>query len=388
MAILGFAGFALAYDAGAVEVNVCTDLGAFRIEVLAEDAPLHAANFLTHVENGFYNGTAIHRVLPDTIVQGGGYDRRLQRRPATEPVPNESDNGISNVRGTVAAARTDDPDSATTQFFVNLTDSPRLDSTSRRPGYTVFGRVTSGMDVLDAIGALPTGAAGPLPREVPDPLVVIDSMTVVNPDEPAEAAEAPEGAAEAADAAEPSAASPEDRIEAARADEDWAGVLAAVSSLRGDCRTLSPAELTAEAEAALALGDPMRARFILDDYFAMTAAGDPGLAHAQALYRQIPPDQQSGIRPLIAHCPLPARPEIPDGRTVDLETMVEAQTAVRQYMDESDAYIDCLSMVIDEQDLTDAQEVAAVGEHNETVERMERLAEEFNRQVRAFRARN
>lgn len=158
------------------EVTVSTDLGEFVIELYAEDAPLHVANFLQYVDQGFYSRTVFHRVVAGFMVQAGGYDRQLADKDTNSPVMNESKNGLSNVRGSVAAARLSDPHSADSQFYINLVDNLSLDGSRKNLGYTVFGRVTSGMEIIDAIAELPTGAAGRFKDNVPTPLVGITSI--------------------------------------------------------------------------------------------------------------------------------------------------------------------------------------------------------------------
>ena len=125
----------------ATEVAVCTDNGRAVFELADEAAPQHVANFLRYVDMGYYSGTVFHRVQPNLFVQGGGLDRELRQRSTLPPVPNESSNGLHNTRGTVAAARTDDPDSARSQFFVNLADNTQQLDRGRDAGYTVFARV-------------------------------------------------------------------------------------------------------------------------------------------------------------------------------------------------------------------------------------------------------
>src|SRR5687768_12922919 len=122
----------------ATEVAVCTDNGRAVLELADEAAPQHVANFLRYVDMGYYTGTVFHRVQSDLFVQGGGQDRQLRSRSTLPPVPNESSNGLHNTRGTVAAARTSDPDSARSQFFVNLADNTQQLDGGRDPGYTVF----------------------------------------------------------------------------------------------------------------------------------------------------------------------------------------------------------------------------------------------------------
>ena len=156
-----------------------TRLGRVVIELDPVRAPRTVANFLAHVDAGHYSGTIFHRVVPSLLVQGGAYTPDLQPKPERAPVPLESDNGLSNVRGAVAAARRPDRrDSATSQFFINLVDNPQFDAIDPDgdvgAGYAVFGRVVEGMDVLDRIGAVETGPQGPFPARVPVTPIIIE----------------------------------------------------------------------------------------------------------------------------------------------------------------------------------------------------------------------
>jgi cyclophilin family peptidyl-prolyl cis-trans isomerase len=130
-------------------------------------APLTAENFLRYVRDGAYDGTVFHRVIANFVIQGGGYDERLAARPARAPIPNESGNGLSNTRGTLGLAREDSPHSGTSQFYINLVDTPKLDPLPSRWGYAVFGRVIEGMDVVDKIGYLRTETVANFGPDVP-----------------------------------------------------------------------------------------------------------------------------------------------------------------------------------------------------------------------------
>jgi len=159
-------------------IEVETSLGNFVIELLSDSAPETVENFLAYVDAGHYAGTIFHRVIPRFMAQGGGYATGFDKKPTRPPVRNEADNGLKNTRGTLAMARTSDPNSATAQFFVNLVDNAFLDhkdKSERGWGYTVFGRVTSGMDVVDRIGGVRTGAKGPFEKDAPLEDVVIRS---------------------------------------------------------------------------------------------------------------------------------------------------------------------------------------------------------------------
>jgi peptidyl-prolyl cis-trans isomerase B (cyclophilin B) len=157
-------------------------LGEIRIELLPEIAPKTVANFIALADKGFYDGTQFHRVIPGFMIQGGGFDQGMSQKPTHEPIKNEADNGLQNKRGTIAMARTNDPDSATAQFFINLKDNTFLNHRSKDTrgwGYAVFGKVTDGMDVVDEIAATPTGAGGPFRKDVPKTPVVIEQITRV-----------------------------------------------------------------------------------------------------------------------------------------------------------------------------------------------------------------
>jgi peptidyl-prolyl cis-trans isomerase B (cyclophilin B) len=161
------------------QVEVTTDHGVFVIELDAAKAPKSVANFLAYVDAKHYDGTIFHRVIPTFMVQGGGYDVKLEKKPVNAPVPNEADNGLANQRGTVAMARTGDPHSATSQWFVNVVDNKFLDHQAKDAqgwGYTVFGKVVSGMDVVDKIKDVPTGASGPFNKDAPKTPVTITSV--------------------------------------------------------------------------------------------------------------------------------------------------------------------------------------------------------------------
>src|ERR1700684_1416236 len=134
-----------------------TSHGAFTIELLEKDAPLSVANFLRYVDDGFFDGTIFHRIVPGFVIQGGGFTEDMTQKSTQPPVKNEADNGVKNKRGTLSMARTNDINSATSQFFVNLKDNDFLDHSRGNFGYAVFARVIDGMDVVDQIAAVETG---------------------------------------------------------------------------------------------------------------------------------------------------------------------------------------------------------------------------------------
>jgi cyclophilin family peptidyl-prolyl cis-trans isomerase len=151
-----------------------TSLGAIKVALDRDKAPLTVDNFLQYVRSGHYDGTIFHRVIPDFMIQGGGFEAAMNQKPTRPPIKNEASNGLKNRRGTVAMARTNDPDSATSQFFINLKDNAALDYGMRNAGYAVFGEVVDGMNVVDRIAAVPTTTRPPH-ADVPRVPVVIKS---------------------------------------------------------------------------------------------------------------------------------------------------------------------------------------------------------------------
>ncbi|WP_235185944.1 peptidylprolyl isomerase [Methylomarinum vadi] len=163
------------------KVKLTTTMGDIVIELNAEKAPISSENFLAYVRDGFYDGTIFHRVIPGFMAQGGGFDTDFQQKETRAAIKNEADNGLKNERGTIAMARTPDPDSATAQFFINYKDNSFLNYTSPTPngwGYAVFGEVVEGMDVVDEMAGVPTGNNG-MHQDVPKTNIVIEKAVVL-----------------------------------------------------------------------------------------------------------------------------------------------------------------------------------------------------------------
>jgi peptidyl-prolyl cis-trans isomerase A (cyclophilin A) len=368
--------------AHAAEVAVCTDLGRFTIEVDAERAPLHAQNFLDYVDSGFYNGVVFHRVIAGFVIQTGGYDRGLRSREPADAIANESDNGLRNTRGSVGAARSANPNAHTSQFYVNLQHNPTLDPSGDAPGYTVFGRVSEGLEVIDRIAALPTRAAGSFSQYVPEPLVAVTSASILDrallealPDDaPAE--------------------SLRPRIASAAADEAHGAVIETIDLFRSLCAEMDAALLFAEARASVALGHDRRAQRALDEYFALAGDSDPRYAEARALYQQVASESGPAapeVRRMLANrCPALEAPAIPEGATATMAEMLDAQNAVRDFVAAGDRYLACVNQLIDDAtlDLSSEQLNLLIGEHNATVARMEAVAAEYNQQRTIFLARD
>jgi peptidyl-prolyl cis-trans isomerase B (cyclophilin B) len=165
------------------QVKFETSQGDFVVQLDKAKAPATVANFLAYVKDGFYDGTIFHRIIPGFMAQGGGYTEDFKQKPTKAPIKNEADNGLLNKRGSIAMARTSDPHSATAQFFINFIDNSFLNYKSQTQqgwGYTVFGEVVQGMDVVDGFGKIPTGPGGPFPSDVPKTTIVINKATVIS----------------------------------------------------------------------------------------------------------------------------------------------------------------------------------------------------------------
>ncbi|MGI9213280.1 MAG: peptidylprolyl isomerase [Methylococcaceae bacterium] len=169
-------------DVSAPLVKLHTSLGDVVLKLNAEKAPVSVSNFLTYVKEGHYDGTLFHRVIPKFMAQGGGFTSDFAQKPTHAPIKNEADNGLKNARGTIAMARTNDPQSATAQFFINYVDNAFLDYKSPTPqawGYAVFGEVIEGMDVVDQMATIPTGRGGPMPSDVPKTPILVEKASVL-----------------------------------------------------------------------------------------------------------------------------------------------------------------------------------------------------------------
>lgn len=175
------------------QVEIKTNFGNIVLELYPDKAPKTVENFLSYVKDRYYTGTVFHRVIPGFMIQGGGFDKTLKQKPARQPVENEAANGLRNEIGTVAMARTSDPHSASAQFFINVANNAFLNHTaptSQGYGYTVFGKVIKGMEVVNRIADAPTGPAGPFPSDVPNVAVIIEEIKLIAA-EPAAAASTP-----------------------------------------------------------------------------------------------------------------------------------------------------------------------------------------------------
>lgn len=174
----------LSLSLAATKVEMITNEGTIIVELNEQAAPNTVNNFINYAKSGFYNGTIFHRVIEGFMIQGGGFDNDMKQRDVRSPIKIESNNGLKNTKGSIAMARTSDPDSATSQFFINLNDNAFLDYTAPNQqgyGYTVFGNVIEGMDVVNRIATIPTTTKGQH-QDVPKTAVVIEKVTILEDD--------------------------------------------------------------------------------------------------------------------------------------------------------------------------------------------------------------
>jgi len=164
-------------------VEMKTNFGNILLELYPDKAPKTVKNFLFYVKENHYKDTIFHRVIPGFMIQGGGFDKLLKQKPTKQPIENEADNGLKNEIGTIAMARTSNPHSATAQFFINVGNNTSLNYTTPTPrgyGYTVFGRVIKGMDIVNKISVTPTSASKPFTRDVPKEIIVINEIKYIS----------------------------------------------------------------------------------------------------------------------------------------------------------------------------------------------------------------
>jgi len=167
---------------GDVKVLMQTNQGDITLLLNGTKAPKSVENFVAYAKSGYYDGTIFHRVISNFMIQGGGFDAQYQRKPTQDPINNEADNGLKNVRGSIAMARTGNVHSATSQFFINVKDNTFLnfkDKSTRGYGYTVFGQVVKGMDIVDKIRQVQTGPGGPFPKDAPREAIVITKVSIL-----------------------------------------------------------------------------------------------------------------------------------------------------------------------------------------------------------------
>jgi len=370
--------------ATATNVTMCTDVGRVVIELFDEDAPQHAANFLEYTDRGFYGGTVFHRVIEGFVVQGGGFDTELRGKRPSGTVPNESRNGHDNERGTVAAARTSDPDSASSQFFVNLSDNSGLNATRREPGYTVFGKIIEGMEVIDEIASLPTGPSGGFASDVPEPLIGINSVIRLDEEQFSDTPYEERGGLIRTE------------IDEALVANDQASAFGWIKQMRNTCGLMDPDLLISEYQAAMAINNDTAALAAMEEYLRVAEETHEAYAELLETYLALAPDREENlvtqaVMPSMAeiagHCTPAVVPIIPDGRTATMDEMVAGQAQVSVFMSASNEQLECLSDLLDSRGLQKEERAMLASYYNRRVNIMESAAAEFNEQVELIRAR-
>ena len=370
--------------ATATNVTMCTDVGRVVIELFDEDAPQHVANFLEYTDRGFYGGTVFHRVIEGFVVQGGGFDTELRGKRASGTVPNESRNGHDNERGTVAAARTSDPDSASSQFFINLSDNSGLNATRRESGYTVFGEIIEGMEVIDEIASLPTGPSGGFASDVPEPLIGINSVIRLDEELFSDTPYVERGGLIRTE------------IDEALAANDQASAFGWIKQMRNACGLMDPDLLISEYQAAMAINNDTAALAAMEEYLRVAEGTHEAYAGLLETYLALVPNPEENrvtqaVMPSIAeisgHCTPAVVPIIPDGRTATMNEMVTGQAQVRAFMSASNEQLECLSELLGSGELQKEERAMLASYYNRRVDIMESAAAEFNEQVELIRAR-
>jgi cyclophilin family peptidyl-prolyl cis-trans isomerase len=370
--------------ATATNVTMCTDVGRVVIELFDEDAPQHVANFLEYTDRGFYGGTVFHRVIEGFVVQGGGFDRELRGKRPSGMVPNESRNGHGNERGALAAARTSDPDSASSQFFVNLSDNSGLNATRREPGYTVFGQIIEGMEVIDEIASLPTGPSGGFASDVPEPLIGINSVIRLDEEQFSETPYEERGGLIRA------------AIDEALAANDQASAFGWIKQMRNTCGLMDPDLLISEYQAAMAINNDTAALAAMEEYLRVAEETHEAYAGVLETYLALAPDPEEdrvtqAVMPsmpeIAGHCTPAVVPIIPDGRTATMNEMVTGQAQIRAFVSASNEQLECLSELLDSRGLQEEERAVLAAYYNRRVDIMESAAAEFNQQVELIRAR-
>jgi len=177
-ALLSLTAMSPVFAAGETHVMLTTSAGNIELELDSAKAPVSVKNFIDYAQSGYYNNTVFHRVIPGFMVQGGGFSADMQQKATKAPIKNEADNGLRNLRGTVAMARTADKDSATSQFFINVADNAFLDHGQRDFGYAVFGKVVKGMDIVDKMSQVKTDNVGPYQNVPTTPIVILSAKVL------------------------------------------------------------------------------------------------------------------------------------------------------------------------------------------------------------------
>jgi cyclophilin family peptidyl-prolyl cis-trans isomerase len=362
----------------ASEYLMCTDLGPIELSIYQNESPIHADNFRQYVEEEFFTGLIFHRVVSNFVVQTGGYNRQLGTRLDRPPIPIESANGLANARGTIAAARTNNPNSASSQFFINLSDNVSLNPRRRNLGYTVFGEITSGMELIDLIGSLPTGAIGPLESEVPSPMIAIRSifpkasidLSLTNLND----AELASLFGQLTD------------------EKKYKEANDLLNSQLADCGDINSLYLILKAHIYIAINNNEQAMRYLEEYFWFADTQDAYFLEAQTIYNRISlANGDLATAPInemlattMASCSVPYPPIMPNGQNSILLDMQFARSAVLGFSQKMEDLADCIEDAQDERGLSTEEVALLESAYYRTIAINEAMQRRLNYEIQAF----
>jgi cyclophilin family peptidyl-prolyl cis-trans isomerase len=364
----------------ASEYLMCTDLGPIEITIYQDESPVHADNFQRYVEEEFFTGLIFHRVVQGFVVQAGRYNRQFGARLDRPPISIESANGLSNVRGTIAAARTNDPNSASSQFFINLSDNGSLNPRRRNPGYTVFGEITSGMELIDLIGSLPTGAVGPLISEVPIPTIAIRSIF-------------PKASINLS-SINLNGAELSSLFERLTNEQKYREANDLLNAHLADCGDINSLYLILKTRLYGAMNNNEQAMRYLEEYFWFANAQDPYFLEAQTIYNRISLTNgdlaTTPIKEILAKtkasCSVPYPPVMPNGQNSILLDMQFARSAILGFSQKMEDLVDCIEDAQGERGLSTEEDAFLESAYYRTIDVNEAMQRRLNFEIKIFGA--
>ncbi len=355
----------------AQEYLICTDLGPVEILIDSANAPIHAENFKSYVEDEFYVGTVFHRVIANFVVQGGGYNRDLNTRLEGDGIQLESDNGLENNRSTIAAARTNDPNSASSQFFFNLIDNNRLNRRGRNLGYTVFGEVIRGMELIDTIATLPTGPHGPFDAEVTSPMIAIRGIYSIQDN---------------------TATDLDSEITDALASENFLLASDLIDQKLAECGDIDINLIYLKAEISDLIDEKEISMRYLDEYFWYADSSNENYEDALTLYERnffefgdlSSAKLQFLLDGIDSNCVIPYTPFLPKGTLSELLDMQFARSSVLSFAQNLTVFSDCIDDQARARGLSDEQRSQLEKTYYYALDLSEGMQRALNREIQIF----
>jgi cyclophilin family peptidyl-prolyl cis-trans isomerase len=355
----------------AQEYLICTDLGPVEILIDSANAPIHAENFKSYVEDEFYVGTVFHRVIANFVVQGGGYNRDLNTRLEGDGIQLESDNGLENNRSTIAAARTNDPNSASSQFFFNLIDNNRLNRRGRNLGYTVFGEVIRGMELIDTIATLPTGPHGPFDAEVTSPMIAIRGIYSIQDN---------------------TATDLDSEITDALASENFLLASDLIDQKLAECGDIDINLIYLKAEISDLIDEKEISMRYLDEYFWYADSSNENYEDALTLYErnffEFGDLSSAKLRFLLdnidSDCVIPYTPFLPKGTSSELLDMQFARSSVLSFAQNLTVFGDCIDDQARARGLSDEERSQLEKTYYYALDLSEGMQRALNREIQIF----